>query len=79
MPGPRVRRLLHDLRMAAQKPSANPVAGGERQSHRYNPQGAAFVDVKSPTRNVRSRLYFTSESHMYGDHFWGGINSHASV
>ena len=57
-------KLLHDLRMAAQKPSANPVAGGERQSHRYNPQGAAFVDVKSPTRNVRSRIYVTSESHM---------------
>jgi hypothetical protein len=35
--------------------------------YRFNPKGAGFLDtaVKSPDRNVRSRLYFTSESHIH--------------
>lgn len=59
-------KLVHDLRCAAMKPSANADFGHE-SSHRFNPKGSGFLDsaVKSPNRNVRSRLYFTSESHVH--------------
>lgn len=59
------QKILHDLRSASNKSTVSPLEGGESQSQRYNPKGAAFVGVKSQERNVRSRIYFTSESHIY--------------
>ena len=47
--------------------AANRMDQGEEEAHRFSVEGAGFLDqmVKSPQRHVRSRYYFSSESHLY--------------
>lgn len=63
---PLVQKLVHDLRSAAGKTSMHnnfqdEVTHNLDQSNRYEGVG----EVQSPDRQVRSRLYFTSESHIH--------------
>lgn len=68
-------KIVNDMRSAANMPATKSETSSDQQTSsdqhntapQYNPKGAGFLDseVKSPDRNVRSRLYFTSESHVH--------------
>lgn len=62
-------KIVNDMRSAARMPATMSATSSDQhdETPRYNPKGAGFLDseVKSPDRNVRSRLYFTSESHVH--------------
>lgn len=57
-------KLVHDLRVAAGKQTKHAVFQHEL-THRINSQDTSFIKVKSPDRHVRTRLYFSSESHVH--------------
>ena len=59
-------KIVNDLRLAAGKSELQ--SNEEEPAPKYNSRGAGFLDskVKSAHRQVRSRIYVTSESHLYG-------------
>eukprot|EP00048_Salpingoeca_helianthica_P003890 m.71548 g.71548 ORF g.71548 m.71548 type:complete len:1135 (+) comp12954_c0_seq1:1094-4498(+) len=64
---PLVEKLVHDLRIAAGKISKH-VDFQNEITHRLHRVGEGYEsigNVKSPGRHVRTRLYFTSESHIH--------------
>eukprot|EP01147_Barroeca_monosierra_P002118 gene2118-5158_t len=58
------RKMVHDLRVAAGKETTHQVFQHE-VSHRLDSERDSFIHVRTPDRNVRTRLYFTSESHIH--------------
>eukprot|EP00050_Salpingoeca_kvevrii_P007410 m.296055 g.296055 ORF g.296055 m.296055 type:complete len:1020 (+) comp13312_c0_seq1:82-3141(+) len=60
---PLMTKILHDLRTAAGKGSKYEHFQNE-VSHQFN-STSNELGVQSPGRHVRSRLYFTSESHIH--------------
>ncbi|EDQ88512.1 uncharacterized protein MONBRDRAFT_37460 [Monosiga brevicollis MX1] len=58
-----MRKIVHDLRVSAGQDAQHDVFQHE-VSHRLN-SGDSFIKVRSPNRHVRTRLYFTSESHIH--------------
>lgn len=62
--GQLLRKIVHDLKVAAGKETTHQVFQHE-VSHRLDSRHDSFIHVRTPERNVRTRLYFTSESHIH--------------
>eukprot|EP00045_Choanoeca_perplexa_P014496 m.170651 g.170651 ORF g.170651 m.170651 type:complete len:1136 (-) comp16695_c0_seq3:167-3574(-) len=58
------KKLLHDLKVSAGKETKHALFQHE-VSHRLKSGHDSFIQVRSPERHVRTRLYFTSESHIH--------------
>jgi inositol hexakisphosphate/diphosphoinositol-pentakisphosphate kinase len=58
-----MRKIVHDLRIAAGKQTKHAIFEHEL-THRLDSDNT-FIKIKSPDRHVRTRLYFSSESHVH--------------